>query len=301
MKLSTLNHKLSTLLIVAGACFARNEAVAGQNSSLSDLDIEFAEAKLTLQSVSDENAALREQLMLAQQQVRSLSESLGLANSEAEVFKREAMDLKLRMEALGLEGASADKSKLEQRLLKAVSDLKIVQEEKDKVSEALVRLTEALVRFLKGAVTADGDARMAIETEMRNANEALGVASPEAMEAGAVPSTLTDGMVISVKDEFGLIVVNLGTRHGVRIGMPFQVWRGDREIGSVRVVDVRDRICRRGGSISKFDEREGAGGRPLKGGRRVERAKILEAVNNASNIDIQVCAHLGLQGPGSDA
>ncbi len=240
---STINHRLSTLIVVAGVCFAETEAVAGRNSSLSDLDIEFAEAKLTLQSVTDENAGLREQLMLAQQQVKSLSESLGLANSEAEVFKREASELKLRMEALGLEGASADKSKLEQRLLKAVSDLKIVQEEKDRVAEALVRLTEAALRFLKGAVSADGDARMAIETEMRNANEALGVASSQAVEAGAVPSTLTDGMVISVKEEFALVVVNLGSRQGVRIGMPFQVWRGDKQVGSVRVVDVRERIA----------------------------------------------------------
>jgi hypothetical protein len=229
--------------MMAGMCFADTGAVAGQKRSLSDLDIEFSEAKLTLQSVSDENAGLREQLMLAQEQVKSLSESLALANNEAEVFKREAAGLKLRMEALGLEGASADRAQLEQRLLKAVSDLKILQDEKDKLAEALIRLAEAVVRFLKKAVTADGETRMAVETEMRNANQALGLPSNDAVTAQAVPSTLTEGMVISVKEEFALVVANLGSRQGVRIGMPFQVWREDRRIGSVRVVDVREAIA----------------------------------------------------------
>ena len=215
---------------------------AENSSSFSDLDIEFSEARLTLQTVSDDNASMREQLMLAREQIKSLSESLALANGEADLFKQEATGLKLRMEALGLEGASADKTKLEQRLLKAVSDLKLLEDEKDRMAETLVRLCEALVRFLKTAVTTDGDARMAIEAEMRNANEAMGLPAIQAAEAAAISGTLTDGRVISVKEEFALVVANLGTRQGVKVGMPFQVWRGAQRIGGVRVVDVREKI-----------------------------------------------------------
>lgn len=244
MNAGNLNKKLSTWLVVAGlASFAECGAAAGQNSSLSDLDIEFSEAKLTLQSVSDENAGLREQLMLAQEQVRSLSESLGLANSEAEVFRREAAEMKLRMEALGLDGATLDKGKLEQRLLKAVSDLKLIQTDRDKLADALVRLSEAVLRFSKTALTDDGDARMAVETEMRSASEALGVAASQAPDGSVASGSLVDGTVISVKEEYALVVANLGSRHGVKIGMPFHVWRGNRKVGSVRVVDVRDKIA----------------------------------------------------------
>jgi hypothetical protein len=39
------------------------------------------------------------------------------------------------------------------------------------------------------------------------------------------------------------VVLNLGSKHGIRVGMPFQVTRGDKEIGSVSVVDVRDKIA----------------------------------------------------------
>ena len=34
-------------------------------------------------------------------------------------------------------------------------------------------------------------------------------------------------MAISVKEELALVVVNLGSRQGVKVGMPFQVIRGD--------------------------------------------------------------------------
>ena len=231
------------MLAVAGMCLATSETVAGENSSLSDLNIEFSEAKMTLQSVTEENSAMRAKLRLAQEQVKSLTDSLAIANSEAEVFKRESRELKLRMEALGIESAGTDKAKLEQRLLKAVSDLKIVQDEKDKVADQLVRMSEAVLRFLKSAVSTDAEARLALETEMRGASEALGLPGQATAETQAMPATLTDAMVISVKEEFALVVANLGTRHGVKIGMPFQVWRGENLVGHVRVVDVREKIA----------------------------------------------------------
>jgi hypothetical protein len=39
------------------------------------------------------------------------------------------------------------------------------------------------------------------------------------------------------------VVANLGARNGVKVGMPFQVLRGDQLIGTVRVVDVREKIA----------------------------------------------------------
>ena len=54
--------------------------------------------------------------------------------------------------------------------------------------------------------------------------------------------TLTDGMVIDVKDDLSLVIANIGSRQGVRIGMPFQIWRESKRIGTVRVIDVRERI-----------------------------------------------------------
>jgi hypothetical protein len=232
--------------------FEANHAVADDKSSSTDLDMEYTEAKIALNGSERENTALRQQLALARQQMAALTDSLVLANSESEVFKRETSDLKLRLEALGLDAASPDKALLEQRLLKAVSDLKIVEDQKDKLADQLVRITEAILRYLKGASSVDGDARMALETEMRSSTQLLGVAGPQQPGVNAEPAgALTDARVISVKDELALVVANLGRRQGAKIGMPFQVWRDGRQIGIVRVVDVRESIS--GAVIQSLD------------------------------------------------
>lgn len=221
----------------------------GKDGSLSDLDIEFTEAKVTLQTVTDENQALKKEVADQQEAIKSLTASLAVSNSEAEEYRRKCGQLVLELNALGVE--AGNESKLQQRLLKAVSDLRILQTEKDKVSDQLVRLSEAMLRYLKTATNTDADARMAVETEMRNVNEVLGLPSSHAEAAPASPSTLTDAMVISIKDDLALVVTNVGRKQGVKLGMPFKVIRDNAEIGLVRVVDVRDAIS--GAVIQNLD------------------------------------------------
>ena len=226
-----------------------------RGSSFSELDIEFSEAKVTLETVAAENKKLREQLAESQQAVKSLTEGLAIANAEAEVFRKEAAELKLRMEALGVEGLSADRSKVEQRLLKAVRDLQILQDERDRLGEELLQLSEAVLRYAKVASTDDVEARLELEARMRSAAEVLGKASgggaPGAKVGAYEQADLTNARVISIKEEFQLVVGNIGSRHGVKVGMPFRVLRDDEEIGIVRVVDVREKIC--GAVIQSLD------------------------------------------------
>jgi hypothetical protein len=245
--MKSIPHGRRTHLIVLIATCIRlvsSGAQAADNSSLTDLDMEYTEAKVALESSERENTALRQQLALVRQQITALTDSLVLANSESEVFKRETSDLKLRLEALGLDTASPDKALLEQRLLKAVSDLKIVEDQKEKLADQLVRINEAVVLYVKNASSVDGGARMALETEMRSSTGLLGVAGGLQPAANNDPGgSLTEARVISVKDELGLVVANLGRRQGAKLGMPFQVWHEGRKIGIVRVVDVREAIC----------------------------------------------------------
>ncbi|TMP96501.1 MAG: hypothetical protein E6L07_04985 [Verrucomicrobia bacterium] len=60
-----------------------------------------------------------------------------------------------------------------------------------------------------------------------------------------------DGSVISVKDEWSFVVGNIGENQGVKIGMPMRVMRGDRKVATLRVVDVRQKIC--GAVIQEMD------------------------------------------------
>ena len=63
-----------------------------------------------------------------------------------------------------------------------------------------------------------------------------------------------DGSVISVKDEWSLVVGNLGEKQGVKIGMPLRVVRNGKTIATLRVVDVRQKIC--GAVIQEMDSKK---------------------------------------------
>lgn len=238
VNLSTLNYQLLTVLVLGCVTLARGLAAEG-NSSLSESKIENAEQMMTAPALLEQNEELRKQLSAQRESLKTLTTSLVESNAEAELFRRKYSDLELRMEALGLESASKDRAKLEQRLLAAVSDLRLAQKERDEYRDQMLRLSEAMLHYLKSSQGGDAQARMEVEAQLRGTNE---LATRSTNTQSAQPS-LMDGNVISVKNEWSFVVGNLGRQQGVKIGMPLRVLRADRKIATLRVVDVRQRIC----------------------------------------------------------
>src|SRR5207245_5435033 len=158
-------------------------------------------------------------------------------------------ELQWRMEARGLASANKDRAKIEQRLLTAVSDLQLAQKEREEYRDQMLRLNEAMLRYLKTSQGGDAQARMDLEAHLRGTNT-LVARSISAPPQSAQPN-LMDGSGISVKDEWSFVVGNLGERQGVKIGMPLRVTRGDQKIATLRVVDVRQKIC--GAVIHEMD------------------------------------------------
>jgi chromosome segregation ATPase len=236
----------SIIAVLVGALSAGEVAAQG-NSSLSEPKVENEEQAVTAVALLAQNEDLRKQLSIQQESLKALTTSLAESNAEAELFRRKYSDLELRMEALGLQSASKDKTKLEQRLLAAVSDLQLAVKERDEYRDQMLRLNEALLRYLKTSQGGDAQARMDIETQLRSINQLVTKSAPSASEQ---PS-LMDGNVLSVKDEWSFVVGNLGLAQGVKIGMPMRVMRGDRKIAIVRVVDVRQKFC--GAVIQEMD------------------------------------------------
>ena len=185
------------------------------------------------------NSSLSESKIESAETVKTLTESLAASNAEAELFRRKYSELQLRVEALGLDAANKDRSKLEQRLLTAVSDLQLAQKERDQYRDQMLQLTEAMLHLLKTSTGGDAKARMEVEAQLRGTSDLIAKAGAP-VEA---PPTLMDGSVISVKDEWSLVVGNFGEKQGVKIGMPLRVLRDDRVIARLRVVDVREKIC----------------------------------------------------------
>jgi hypothetical protein len=245
VKLSTINYRLFAVL-VSLCVVAASAAKAQGNSSLTESKIENAQPRqggVTAESLLRQNEELRKQLSIQQESLKTLTASLAESNAEAEVFRRKFADLESRMEALGLASASKDRAKLEQRLLAAVSDLRLAQKERDELRDQLLGLNEALLRYLKTVQGGDAQARADVETQLRKTNQLVERSIPRTRDANEPQVSLMDASVLSVKDEWSFVVANIGEQHGVKIGMPLRVMRGEQKIATLRVVDVRQRIC----------------------------------------------------------
>src|SRR5438309_3141780 len=102
--------------------------------------------------------------------------------------------------------------------------------------------------YLKTSQSPDAKARMDVETQVRSIDKLV----TKSTNAPDLPEpSLMDGSVISVKEEWSFVVGNLGEKQGVKIGMPMRVMRDDRKIATLRVVDVRQKIC--GAVIQEMD------------------------------------------------
>lgn len=240
MKFSTTGLRCAALVAGLGLIVGSS---AGAEGSLTDLDIEYSELKVTLERILGENQQLRDALGETQKTLADMRRNLTSTTNEIEIFKRQSMELKLRIEALGLDLAGGNNAKLEQRLLAAVNDLRVIMQERKALAEALARLADAASVYAKSATGAPAESRLTLESEIRNANRQLGSSSSTVIEASPDTATITDATAISVREDISLVVINLGRKQGVKVGMPFRVMRGELAIGTVQTVDVRDTIA----------------------------------------------------------
>ena len=222
--------------LLAVSIFLALCASVGQadDSSLPTTDSESSEvtALVALEKLLSENRKLRAEM----EQTRRLAAT---STAEAEIFKRQVQEMALRMEALGT--STSDPSKLEQRLLQAVHDLQMSDRGRKALSTQIVRIVELGQAYLEKP---DAEAKLVFQTELSRAEKTLvkaAVGDFAAIENKAAEPTpdLQNGKVSAVKPELGCVVINLGTKHGVKVGMPFQVRRGTKLVATLRVVDAR--------------------------------------------------------------
>jgi len=199
-------------------------------------------------ALTEGSPEVQEQMLLIRNTVKNLTEALTLANSEAETLKRENEDLRLRLEAV----VGTGKGDVEQRMVETLRDLRTAKQKEESTRKQLTRLAEVTQILLSAASKdIDTDIRANVETELGRTSEELGgvggVGGGDfATDAHELPQTmlvqLDNASIIEVKDELSLVILNVGERHEAQIGMPFQIWRGTTRVGTVRVVDVRERI-----------------------------------------------------------
>jgi hypothetical protein len=216
---------------------------AGSSTSKAE-DVESSEARAALNALVKENGLLERQLNDAEEAKAGLQKNLAIATGEAEILKRQLIEMRLRLEAFGLQGQTGQEG-LEQRLLKAVSALRAAEQQKSALATAVIALLDSVEKSRESAPETDAETKMMLDAAIKQGRQALTEVDGSKAEtevADTASQTVHEGSVLATRDELALVVTSLGRQAGVKEGMPFRVIRGDQDIGSIRIVNVRDRI-----------------------------------------------------------
>jgi len=185
----------------------------------------------------DVSTMSREQL---EARVKTLTENVASANTEAEFFRQQWVDLRLRDEALGVEALTADESKLEDKLVQSVKELYQSEMKRREALNILNKLLSTTAKLIQTAPNFDPKVRADYEVATRAARDYLAGHFGASIPLG---SSLSDAQISDVHPETNAVILNVGKSQGVKEGMIFLLYRDGQKIGSVRVAMARDLIC----------------------------------------------------------
>ncbi|HPA20295.1 MAG TPA: hypothetical protein PLU30_21275 [Verrucomicrobiae bacterium] len=203
-----------------------------------------------LAHVEGELESIYRDLDVKNKTIRALSESLELANAEADFFRRQWIDLRLRDEALGVDALTGDEARLREKVVAAVRDLYQSEKRRQETVAQLAAMVEMMQGVLKSARGIDAEMRAQVEAQLR-LSQALIEGRGEAAQVG--PGTLIAAQVLDYKPALNLAVLNVGRRQDAKVGMVFEIMRGGRLIAMARAVDVRESIL--GAIVERSAER----------------------------------------------
>jgi hypothetical protein len=166
----------------------------------------------------------------------ALEKSLIQANGAEKEASEQLSRVRQRLEALGrdlLDGG-------EDRLIQATVDLQVLGSRVSSLEGASTRLVSVVTDYLRQAVAADPDARLRVETSIRELDEVLGLRHKP---APATAGSAGQAKVVSIDSESGLLVFNVGEGQNARIGTTYRLIRGEQPFGTAIVADVRRSVC----------------------------------------------------------
>jgi hypothetical protein len=171
--------------------------------------------------------------------VKSLTQDVASANAEAESFREQWQDLKLRDEALGVEALTVDEQKLEDRLVTTMAELYRTEMKRREALALMGKLLDTTQKLIATAPKEDPEVRSDYEAASRAARDYLAGRDGKAIPLG---SSLDDGRIADLNPGLNAVVINLGKSQGVKEGMPFLIYQDDVEVGTVKVVLARDLV-----------------------------------------------------------
>lgn len=188
---------------------------------------------------------LQKIVVALQTQNQALQSSLAEANRGEKQATEQLAQVRLNLEALGknlLDGG-------EDRLIQAAADLQLANERIAELEGATSRLTTSINDYLRQAVVSDPDARLRVETSLRELDAVLGLRQKPRPDVRS--GSLQQARIVSIENESGMLILNLGESQGAKIGMTFRLTRGQQPYGKVILADVRKGVS--GAFVEQLD------------------------------------------------
>jgi len=166
------------------------------------------------------------------------TDELLMAQAEAQAYRAAWLDLQHRDEVLGVATLSNDirdsheqVARLSGELIRAERFAKEITEQMNRVIVAAANWAGESLPAKKAAARAEFESAKRVWCELEKRNV------PRPMASG-----LSDAQVVAVDREQQSLVLNLGLRQGAKEGMPFRILRGDKVLGSCRLLEVRELV-----------------------------------------------------------
>jgi vacuolar-type H+-ATPase subunit E/Vma4 len=180
-----------------------------------------------------------------QEQNKTLQRSLVEANRGEKEASEQLAQVRGFLAALGknlLDGG-------DDRAVKAVADMEIAKEHAAELEKSVTNLVGSVTEYLGQAVVSNPDARIRVETSLRELDAVLGLRQKPRPDVRN--GTLQQARVVSIDQESGMLVFNLGESQGAKIGMTFRLTRGQQPYGKAILADVRKGVS--GAFVEKLD------------------------------------------------
>jgi hypothetical protein len=198
------------------------------------------------ENVSEEQ--LRATVARLQEQNRSLHLALSASNQAEKKSTEQLTQVRERLEALGknlLDGG-------DDRLVQAAADLEIANERIATLETSSAKLSLATQDYLRQAVVSNPEARVRVETAMRELDSLSGLRQKPLPDIRT--GNLQQARIVSLDQESGMLVLNLGETQGAKIGMTFRLMQGQKPYATAILADVRKGIS--GAFVEQIDSKD---------------------------------------------
>ncbi len=171
--------------------------------------------------------------------LKATQESLMLSNSEVQMWKQAYEELRLKNEALGVDALTADEKRLQNRVVQAVKEVYQAEKARRDGAGLLEKWVYTTQSLLKPAQGLDPQQRSEYEAVLRSTREYLEGRGAARFSIGR---DLKEGQILDLNKDLDSVIINLGQKQEVKIGMPFRVFRDNLLIGRLKVLQVREHV-----------------------------------------------------------